>query len=534
MKKATTLIVLIAIMASSYLVSAQTRVVCVGNSITAGYTLANSSQSWPSQLGVLLGSKYVVYNCGVSGTTMLKSAASSYWNTSSFTDAKNDDPNILIISLGTNDAHSSNWTNTTAYYNDYSAMIDAFRQNGRNPVIYVVYPCTIYGDATQSSNLQNLIIPTISQLALAKGATPIDYNTPTQNQRNNLYNDNLHPNATGALLLANIAYNSLTPAVPAFFQNCNYSGYGIKLGVGDYNFSALSARGINNDDISSIRVPNGYKVYAYTNDNFGGNYLTLTSDNSCLGGWDNMFTSIKVRANGVTGKNGNYSLQNRNSAKFMDIAGASTADGANVLQWTGTGATNQQFTLTDMGDGAYKIISVSSGKAVDVASGTSNNIGNILQWTYGGGDNQKFILLNSDNGYYKFKNQGSGRIIEIQGGGVNAGDNIDQYDDNNQYNGLWWLAAPGTLKSAEITTAIGNDANDITIYPNPATDIVTLTNVLGKTKITISDLSGKQLIVVTSEVANDKLNINVSNLKIGSYVVKIDNKDSKTFKLIKK
>ncbi|MBW8801643.1 MAG: RICIN domain-containing protein, partial [Streptomyces sp.] len=42
-----------------------------------------------------------------------------------------------------------------------------------------------------------------------------------------------------------------------------------------------------------------------------------------------------------------YVLLNRNSGKVLDVNGASTADGAAVIQWTRTDATNQQFQFLD-------------------------------------------------------------------------------------------------------------------------------------------------------------------------------------------
>jgi hypothetical protein len=36
---------------------------------------------------------------------------------------------------------------------------------------------------------------------------------------------------------------------------------------------------------------------------------------------------------------------NRNSGKVIDVNGASTADGAAVIQWTDHGGNNQQWTL---------------------------------------------------------------------------------------------------------------------------------------------------------------------------------------------
>lgn len=522
----------------SFLAQAQTRVVCVGNSVTEGYTLQSAAEAWPARLGVMLGSKYTVFNCGVSGTTMLRRGGSPYWNTSRFTDAKNYNPDILIISLGTNDAHPNNWQYKADFFNDYAAMIDAFRQNGRNPTIFVCYPVACYGDATQTANLQNELIPLVAQVAKAKGASIIDYNTPTQNKRSTLYNDDLHPNAAGALLLAETAFNTINPAVPAFYQNCSYGGYGIKLSVGDYTYAALQARGIANDDISAIKVPVGYKVFAYVEDNFGGNYLTLTSDNACLGGWDNLTTSIRVRPNGVTGKNGTYSLQNRSSGKYMDVEGGRAADGTNILQWTGTGAPNQQFTLTDVGDGAYKLLNVATGKAVDVAGGSVNNAANVLQWTSAAGaTNQQFILLASDNGYYKLKATHSGRLVEVAGGGLNAGDNIIQYDDNNQLHGQWKLAAAGSTSAATSAKgtigAVARSSAETTLFPNPTTATVTLTSVLANTAITVLDVSGRTVLRLTSPNKDGDVKVNINSLKAGDYFLQLGKGERKALKILK-
>ncbi|RFM29027.1 RICIN domain-containing protein [Deminuibacter soli] len=544
MKTLFTLSLAIQLLCCALPLAAQTRVVCVGNSVTAGYGLSDpGTQAWPAQLGTLLGNQYTVLNCGVSGTTMLKKAPSPYWNTSAFTTAKNFDPQILIISLGTNDAHPDNWIYKNDFYNDYASMIDAFRQNGRNPAIYVVYPVACYADNAQIANLQNEVIPLITQISINKGATVIDFNSPTQNKRNTLYNDNLHPNAAGAAILGATAYAIITPAIPTFYSNCSYGGYGIKLGIGDYTYSALSAKGIANDDISSIKIPAGYKAMVYADDNFGGSTATFTGNDDCLGdnGWDNRITSIKIRANGVTGKSGTYSLQNRNSGKYMDVAGGNPADGTNILQWTGTGATNQQFTLTDLGDGTYKIINVATGKAVDVVYASTNNVANVQQWTYSGNYNQQFILLAADNNYYKLKAAHSGRVVEVYGGGLNAGDNIDQYDDNNQTHGQWKLAAPGStartgnaIAASPVTTA-KQDAGEktITLFPNPATGIVTLTNVPANTDIHLFDLNGRETLRKKSHTVAGNITINVSNLSAGTYLVKVGNGSKNSFKLIK-
>jgi lysophospholipase L1-like esterase len=533
-------LLLVSIVAIPLYLKAQTRVVCVGNSVTAGYTLADAStQAWPAQLSALLGNKYVVYNCGVSGTTMLKKGASPYWNTSTFTTAKNYDPQILIISLGTNDSHPDNWQYKADFINDYSAMIDAFRQNGRNPAVFVVYPVACYADATQISNLQNEVIPDIAKVAAAKNASIINFNTPTQNKRNTLYNDNLHPNAAGAALLGSTAYNTITPTVPTLYSSCAFSGYGIKLAIGSYSFAALSAKGMLNDDISAIKVPAGYKLTVYADDNFTGSSAIFSSDVACLAdnGWDNKISSVKITANGVTGKNQTYIIKNRNSGLVMDVSGGNATDGTSIIQWGATGGLNQRFTFTETANGSYKIINVATGKCIDVSGASTNNSSYLLEWTYQGNLNQEFIILAADNNYFKFKAAHSGRLVEVFGGGTAPGDKIDQYDDNNQAHAQWMLtvttqATNTSLSSSKGMTITdeGNSASSL-MYPNPANRLVKFKGIPANTEIIFLDIFGNIALTVKSSPADEGSLVDISRLKKGTYIVKISSRTP--LKLIK-
>src|SRR5690242_17259536 len=57
-----------------------------------------------------------------------------------------------------------------------------------------------------------------------------------------------------------------------------------------------------------------------------------------------------------------YVLVNRNSGKAMDVASASTADGAAVQQWSRHDGGNQQWQFVDSGGGYYRVKSKNSGK----------------------------------------------------------------------------------------------------------------------------------------------------------------------------
>jgi lysophospholipase L1-like esterase len=86
--------------------NAQTRVACVGNSITEGYGIWDQKK-YPEHLQEMLGNDYNVQNFGVSSMTFANKGPDdrmSYWNTDKFKAALEFNPEIVVIELGTNDS----------------------------------------------------------------------------------------------------------------------------------------------------------------------------------------------------------------------------------------------------------------------------------------------------------------------------------------------------------------------------------------------------------------------------------------------
>jgi CubicO group peptidase (beta-lactamase class C family)/lysophospholipase L1-like esterase len=222
MKK--TIILLGALLLLPFLVSAQIRVVCVGDSITAGWGLTNAqNEAYPARLQELLGPDFKVLNCGVSGSCMVKKDRASYWDTSRFIEAENFDPQIVIIKLGTNDGDPPRWNaHKNEFYNDYLAMINAFRKNGRNPRIFVCYPVPCFGSvkAPQDRTIKNEVIPLITKVADSQNLSIIDFNTAMQ-PYGSLFPDNIHPNAEGAEKMAEVAFNAIKNSDLNFNKDTN-------------------------------------------------------------------------------------------------------------------------------------------------------------------------------------------------------------------------------------------------------------------------------------------------------------------------
>lgn len=99
----------------------------------------------------------------------------------------------------------------------------------------------------------------------------------------------LNPANTGYSNYGSLGSYAITGTVPGasaaaatVYKDCNYGGYAVALPVGRYTLSQLQARGVVNDDISSLRVSSGYEAILYQHDNFGGDAYLFRGDFSCL------------------------------------------------------------------------------------------------------------------------------------------------------------------------------------------------------------------------------------------------------------
>ncbi len=147
--------------------------------------------------------------------------------------------------------------------------------------------------------------------------------------------------------------------------------------------------------------------------------------------------------------NGRYILVNRNSGKVMEVASASTADGANIQQATYTGATHQQWDVVPLdsragGDYSYFTVRAAhSGKGADLYNWSYDDGGNINQWTVGGA-NQHYFLEYVADGWFRIRNRWSGKCLDVDNGSTADGANIFQWTANAGLNQQWRLLPVGS------------------------------------------------------------------------------------------
>lgn len=189
------------------------RVACVGDSITVGVGTANPNvESYPAQLGKLLGDKYEVRNFGHSGATALKaSSPKSYFEQPEFHAATDFQPKVVIFMLGTNDADPPLWADQKQHFKgDYGALVAHFAGLGSKPMVYLCLPVPIRpGDFNDRVRyLRDEVSPIIREIAIERNLPLIDLYKPLENKLE-LLPDEVHPNAAGAAIIAETVYKTL-------------------------------------------------------------------------------------------------------------------------------------------------------------------------------------------------------------------------------------------------------------------------------------------------------------------------------------
>jgi mannan endo-1,4-beta-mannosidase len=136
-----------------------------------------------------------------------------------------------------------------------------------------------------------------------------------------------------------------------------------------------------------------------------------------------------------------YRIESVHSQKAVDVAGVSTADGANIQQWSYGGGANQQWTLESTGLNQYQIKSVHSGKCLDIAGPSSADGANVHQWTCHTGTSQRWNFELVASGRHRLVNVYSGKCLDVAGFSTQNGGNLQQWSCSGSANQQWLLSS---------------------------------------------------------------------------------------------
>lgn len=193
----------------------RTKVACVGNSITFGYTLEDpKTESYPSQLQLLLGQGYEVGNFGKSGATLLNKGHRPYMQTEEFRQAMDFAGDIVVIHLGINDTDPRNWPNhRDSFVQDYLALIDSLRSVNAACRVFICRLTPLsdrhhrFESGTRDWHAQ--IQEAIEVVARRAEVRLVDLHEPLYSHHYVLH-DAVHPDKEGAAIMARTVYSAIT------------------------------------------------------------------------------------------------------------------------------------------------------------------------------------------------------------------------------------------------------------------------------------------------------------------------------------
>jgi len=189
-------------------------VACIGDSITDGHGIdLRTVNGYPAQMQTMLGDGYVVKNLGVSGRTLMNAGDQPYMKELAWEDALAFQPDVVVISLGTNDTKPVNWANKKGFAGDLQKMIDALQALPSKPRILICTPIPALsaGWTISEKTIAEEVIPQIEKAAKKNKLELIDLHTAFADQQALYQEDGIHPTQQGARKLAEIVAKAIDP-----------------------------------------------------------------------------------------------------------------------------------------------------------------------------------------------------------------------------------------------------------------------------------------------------------------------------------
>lgn len=225
---------------------------------------------------------------------------SQFRNSPSCNDDNNDNDNngVARISSKSSSALTYNWSNIghpngVEKYNVY--MNGQYKRTVNKPITFTVFTGLSAG-TTYNFHLTPVkngeFLPKVGQITGTTEGESNNDNTPSNND---------------------------SGSIVKLYKHCNYSGNNASLSVGEYKISDLVSAGLGNDSLSSLKIPSGFKVELFRDDNFRNLVATYTGDKGCLNGTDHNDNVSSVK---VSTTNGNSNPNPSNDDSGADnIAG---------------------------------------------------------------------------------------------------------------------------------------------------------------------------------------------------------------------
>ena len=143
--------------------------------------------------------------------------------------------------------------------------------------------------------------------------------------------------------ISSIKITDIRPYVFTAFQDVNFGGYSAGFNIGDYTLIQLQAKGISDNDITSLKIAAGFKVTVYDGDNFTGASKDFTAETGWLADWNDKISSLRIQAIIFTGNGDGLSANYFNGMNF-ETWRYTTKDATLNMDW-GTGTPNSAVNI---------------------------------------------------------------------------------------------------------------------------------------------------------------------------------------------
>ncbi|WUX26923.1 RICIN domain-containing protein [Streptomyces sp. NBC_01438] len=132
-------------------------------------------------------------------------------------------------------------------------------------------------------------------------------------------------------------------------------------------------------------------------------------------------------------------MVNRRSGKAADVSGASTDNGAALIQYTPSSAVNQQFRFIPVGSEQYEIYTTHGSTPLvwAVWGGVSEAGAKITQWTPEHSTSQRWTIADAADGYVTLTCVRSGKVLGIADGSTANGATVEQQEADGGTGQQW-------------------------------------------------------------------------------------------------
>jgi hypothetical protein len=146
----------------------------------------------------------------------------------------------------------------------------------------------------------------------------------------------------------------------------------------------------------------------------------------------NVTASQAIVADGVW-----YRVRNRNSGLVLGVAGMSTSDSAQVVQFTDNGTTDHLWQFVPVGNDWYKVQNQNSGLVLAVDAMSQANSAAVRQYHDNGSADHYWQLIDNGDGWYRIRNRNSGLVLGVAGMSTSDSAQVVQFEDNGTADHLW-------------------------------------------------------------------------------------------------